>query len=342
MKRIIATLLILSMATVMVSCSNAPMDAVIPDLTAPEFSEYSFSEDFPQELRVYAAPWTTDARQEAMFDGMIHYYFMSSKNMVMDPKESDPFKWGDSTLIVFPNGQTMLVDVGMAAYAPVLAENLKRMGIRRVDYLMISHPHGDHCGGIIAEESFLDMIEVGTFLYSGIDRGTSSDTTKILYQRFNDRNIPVQIVKQGDMLQFGDVTMSILWPLDGTDGRVITKTATINNNSIVARIDYGAHSSLFVGDLYVAGEIQLVANFGERLDVDLLKVPHHGYATSSSRIFIGTVRPDIAVAMGAYRASIHRLYESAGTYFLFDEYDGYIHVFSDGQTMRYDTDRTGH
>ena len=98
----------------------------------------------------------------------------------------------------------------------------------------------------------------------------------------SERNIPVQIVKKGDVFEFGAARMEILWPLDGTAGKVITKTASLNNHSIVARIDYHAHSSLFVGDLYTSGESAVVSDAWSKLDVDLLKVPHHGYATSSS------------------------------------------------------------
>lgn len=322
---------------VMFSCSCCSVSDETPQHTASvTISTEPYSSDLPAELQQYCAPWTGDASAEAIHDGKIHYYFMSGKGMLMDPNESDPYKWGDSTLIVFPNGQTMLIDVGMEAYAPVLAENLKRMGIDRLDYLMVSHPHGDHMGGIIAPDSFLDMIRVDTLLYSGIDRGEKSN---LLYSQCSDRNIPIQILKKGDVLEFGPVRMEILWPKEGTDGKVITKTAAINNQSIVARFDYKDHSSLFVGDLYIAGETMVMAEGWTKLDVDLLKVPHHGYATSSSKMFIDLTSPKLAVAMSGYRASIQWSYEARRTTFLYDGYEGYIHVKSDGTDLSYDTER---
>lgn len=320
----------------LVSCSLPGGETTGTTPTGSNF-DVSFSEDFPVELQQYCASWFGDVRANAISDGKLHYYFMSGKRMVMDPKESDPYKWGDSTLIVFPNGQTLLIDVGMPAYAPVLGENLKRMGIEKLDYLMISHPHNDHMGGVIAENSFLDMIVVDTVLYSGVRRDEKTDR---LYALCFERNIPIKILKKGDMMEFGPVHMMVLWPEEGTEGKIITKTEAINNNSIVVRFDFAEHSSLFVGDLYVSGEAMVLGDSWGMLNVDLLKVPHHGLATSSSGLFISHVKPEIAVAMSGYRTSIQHAYESRGVTFLYDRYEGYIHIVSDGIEMSYETDRS--
>ena len=335
MKRMITWLVVIVLLFSMTGCGINGGEATLPTENS-EIRDFSFSTDFPLELQQYCSPWAYSAKDLAQQNETLDYYFMSSKGMLMDPKESDPYKWGDSTLIVFPNGQTMLIDVGMEAYASVLAENLKRMGIDRVDYLMVSHPHGDHIGGIIAQSSFLDMIGVDAVLYNGVNRGEKSD---LLYAACSERNIPVQIVKQGDRMDFGPVKMEILWPLDGVAGQTITKTAAINNQSIVARFDYKEHSSLFVGDLYSAGEASVISSASARLDVDLLKVPHHGYTTSSSGVFIYHVSPELAVAMSAYRRAVQRAYESSGATFLYDQYEGYIHVVTDGTEMSYHTER---
>lgn len=335
MKRTLTLLVVFMLLFSMAGCGLVATETTVPteNTSVPQFS---FSSDFPVELEQYCAPWTFDAVSMAKKDGKIHYYFMSGKSMLMDPKESDPYKWGDSTLIVFPNGQTMLIDVGMEAYAPVLAENLKRMGIDRIDYLMVSHPHSDHMGGIIAENSFLDLIQVDTILYSGIHRGEKSD---LFYQRCNDRNIPIRILKRGDSMEFGAVRMQILWPKEGTDGKVITKTAAINNQSILARFDYKDHASLFAGDLYAAGESMVLGECWQELDVDLLKVPHHGYATSSSSYFIQMTSPELAVAMSGYKAAVQWAYERRGATYLYDRYEGYIHVMSDGTSLSYDSEK---
>ena len=335
MKRILSWLAVFVLLFSMTGCSLFETQATEPTVNT-QIREFSFSPDFPVELQQYCAPWAYDVVAGAKADGKIHYYFMSGKGMLIEPKESDPYKWGDSTLIVFPNGQTMLVDAGMAAYAPVLAENLRRMRIERLDYFMISHPHQDHYGGLIAENSFLDMVAVDTLLYNGVDRG---DNTSRLYSLCSERNIAVQILKRGDSMDFGAVKMHVLWPLEDTNGKKLTKTESINNYSIVARFDYNEHSSLFVGDLYASGETKVMNQCWGELDVDLLKVPHHGYATSSSTMFVELVSPQIAVAMSGYRPVIQRVYEARGATYLYDKYEGYMHVRSDGYGMTYDTER---
>ena len=210
------------------------------------------------------------------------------------------------------------------------------MGIAGVDYLMVSHPHSDHMGGIIAQNSILDMIGVNTVLYNGVDREEKSD---LLLTRCSERNIPMRILKKGDILNFGSVRMEGLWPKEGMAGQTLTGTASVNNTSIVVRFDYGAHSSLFVGDLYTSGESAVISDCWDKLDVDLLKVPHHGYTTSSSGLFIHRVSPVLAVAMSGYHTAVQHAYESSGATFLYDRYEGYIHVVTDGDKLSYHTDR---
>ena len=98
------------------------------------------------------------------------------------------------------------------------------------------------------------------------------------------------------------------------------------------RFDYGEFSALFIGDLYAAAEVDYALDIPEELDVDLLKIPHHGHETSSTRAFIKMVSPKVAVATGGVTMT-------TGTYYTYkqydvdvymDYYDGYIFVSSDG------------
>jgi len=117
-------------------------------------------------------------------------------------------------------------------------------------------------------------------------------------------------------------------------------TADINTGALVVRFDYKEHSSLFTGDLYVKGEADLIADAAEgKLDVDLLKIPHHGYNTSSSLAFIKAVSPELAIAIGspATRKEVETRFVENGAIYCHDRNDQYIHVATDGKTMRYDT-----
>jgi competence protein ComEC len=120
-------------------------------------------------------------------------------------------------------------------------------------------------------------------------------------------------------------------------------TGKINDNSMVFRLDYGEHSALFTGDIYTLAEGHILDTVDNaKLDVDFLKIPHHGWNTSSSAEFVKAVSAKLAVATSflEMEEQIRRNYVSAKTEVLLDVYDGYIHVSAgaDG-TMDYETSR---
>ena len=281
----------------------------------------------------YMTPYIRDVRAEAIADGQIHYYFMAGKGMIMNPENNDAAacKWGDSCLVVFPNGETMLIDTGYAVQAPVIAGSLKRMGVTTLDYLVITHPHSDHIGGAFGTGStFLDEIRVEQVYY---DDGQYPDNSYagVIENTCSARNIPYATLKMGDVLTFGDVAMTVLWPSADLTAEDLAMDATINKHSMVFRFDYGEHSSLFTADIYTYTETKLQELYtaGE-LDVDLMKVPHHGIG-QSSLAFIQAVSPEIAVATGYHVISsdITSRYEAENVTLLEDIYHGYIHIASD-------------
>ena len=136
--------------------------------------------------------------------------------------------------------------------------------------------------------------------------------------------------------------MEVLWPTADMSTTSIG-SGKINDTSMVFRLDYGEHSALYTADLYVKGEGDLMAiEDPEKLDVDFLKIPHHGWNTSSSADFVNAVSAKLAVATSflEMEEQIRRNYVSAKTEVLLDVYNGYIHVSagSDG-TMDYETSR---
>jgi len=280
----------------------------------------------------YMTPYIRDVRAEAMADGKIHYYFMAAKGMILNPENNDAAKskWGDSCLVVFPNGETMLIDTGYAVQAPVIVGSLKRMGVTTLDYLVITHPHGDHIGGAFGTGStFLDEIEVEQVFYD--DNPYPGESYVGVLERVCDtRNIPYTTLKTGDVLTFGDVTMKVLWPNAGLTAEDLAVDSAANKYSMVFRFDYGEHSSLFTADIYTYSETKLREMYtnGE-LDTDMMKVPHHGIG-QSSLAFIQAVSPEIAVATGYHEidSSITERYVSENVTLLEDIYHGYIHISS--------------
>lgn len=297
-------------------------------------------EKLPEELEVYAIPWTVDAAGQAQESGSMEFYFMASMGMDVsggDPDE-DRFKWGDSCLVVFPDGQTMLIDGGMSAYGPVLAENLRRLGVEKLDYVVISHRHNDHAGGLWG---VLETFPVEKVFYNGVVNENWSNPRQV-EETLEKQKLDGQILAAGDSFTVGDVSVQILWPDKAEVGNTYDTSAELNNLSMVMRFDWGEFSALFTGDLYRAGELQLIKAQGSELDVDLVKIPHHGEDTSSSADFGEAVSAEIAVATG-YMTMSHGdyyAYSKHGTRVLMDYTDGYIHVIglSDG-TIQWETSR---
>ena len=294
----------------------------------------------PEEDGITYCPWELDASAQAKKDGSIHYYFMASYGLFMSEKENHPDKWGDSCLIVFPSGETMLIDGGMEAYGPVLVQNLQRLGVKKLDYVVMSHSHNDHCYGLLKPGGVFENFEVGQIYWTGIACAYWEDVD--LEAVCGEFGYPMQVLKKGDTLQFGEVSVEVLWPEAGLAGTPLNDTTEINNQSLVMRFDYKNHSSLFTGDLYAEAEAQVVELAGEKLDVDLLKVCHHGSPTSSSLLFLMAVRPTVAVATGYQDVTVEmeERFATVGGELLYDRYHGYVHVVSDGHTMTYDTHQT--
>lgn len=294
-------------------------------------------------------PWQYNVVEQAVQEGKMHYYFMSGEWHAYSGGNSEPEKWGDCCLIVFPDGQTMLIDSGVSQYGSILVENLQRMGVTRIDHLVITHPHSDHQNGAFHANNrkgngVLDLFEIGTVYHRGGYDSKNMEASQLVETVCTERNIPREILEMGDTLQIGEVTVKVLWPQVGTSEKDTTgiNAAAANNASIVMRFDYQEHSSLFTGDLYVEREADIIELYGAELDVDLLKVPHHGNGiTSNSEAFVNAVSPELAVATGfeVILTKIQQRYEAAGATLLGDRTYGYVHVTTDGESMTYETSR---
>ena len=285
-------------------------------------------DEVPEELKPYVTPWEKDVIAQAKENGTMEFYFMASLGMDVGAEGSteDPQKWGDSCLVVFPDGTTMLIDGGMPKYAPVLMQNLKRLGVEKLDYVMVSHQHNDHQGGLVFDGVMAQM-EVGKVYYNGTLNAESTDPNR-LTGFIKAHNLDGEVLNAGDKLNIGGVDIEVLWPGEEENGVLYDNAADLNNRSLVVRFDHGDFSALFVGDLYKAGEEDVIAAAGDKLDVDLLKIPHHGHKTSSSKEFSAAVTAQIAVGTGyvGMPTAQYYAYTQQGTRVLMDYLDGYIHI----------------
>lgn len=186
---------------------------------------------------------------------------------------------GDAALISFPNGKRMLVDAGPGGRYAHTAERillpfLRRRGIDRLDAVLISHPHGDHLGGLPA---LLREFPVGRVLSNG--HAHTSDLYSATQHILDSLQIPRDILLAGDTLQLDpEVALQILSPARASHD--------LNNASLVLRMAYGETTWLFLGDIEADTELRLLENYAGLLPSDVVKVAHHGSRTSSLIPFV--------------------------------------------------------
>ena len=211
---------------------------------------------------------------------------------------------GDAIFIACPNGRTLLVDGGprSPAYdagARVIVPFLRAKGHRRVDTMIVTHPHLDHYGGLSA---VAEAVEVGEVLSSGIT--SESASYRAWRETVKRRGIPYRTVARGDTLAaLGGMRGEFLHP----DPFFVAgaSKAHANDVSVVLRLSHGEFSMLLTGDIEEKGEYAAAGRPTE-LRSTVLKSPHHGSITSSGSVFLNAVDPEaVAVSVGVNNAFRH-------------------------------------
>lgn len=209
---------------------------------------------------------------------------------------------GEATLVTFPDGKTMLVDGGgsLRADGPdvgrrLLAPALWRLGVDRIDCMVLSHPHPDHLRGLIF---VADNFSVGEFRETGLHADTAdyAELKRVLARR----RVPVRRIDAAT--EPFAVGVARIEPLAPSAAHASTLSAgdELNDDSLVFRLVYNGFSMLFTGDIGIAAEERLLARPGS-LKCTVLKVPHHGSRYSSSLPFLRAASPEIALISAGYR-----------------------------------------
>jgi competence protein ComEC len=248
---------------------------------------------------------------------------------------------GDAALIECPAGEKILVDAGEKTLTHDAGEKnvvpyLRKRGIGYLDAVVVSHPDADHLGGI---PFVLKNIDVGRVIDAG--QPASSELYRDYAGIIASRNHV--IARRGrNLLPNSNIRLYVLHPtpdfvhtdsLDGFEGA--------NNSSVVFKLLYGKSSVLFVGDAEVPVEKDLIHQYGDFLQSDILKVGHHGSHTSSSEEFLSVLKPEIAVvSVGKFnkfrhpsKSVLQRLKDHAIEIYRTDE-EGAIILESDGVEVR--------
>lgn len=241
---------------------------------------------------------------------------------------------GDSTFIQTPGGKTILIDGGMSsneysdfnAGLHVILPFLEDLNINHLDWVVATHPHNDHIGGLVP---VLRKIPTTNLLDCGMDFITS--TYEEMLSLVKEKNIAYHLGIEGMILDLDPaIHIQILHPIQDQ------LTDSPNNNSIVIRLQYRDISFLFAGDIEAPVESRL-ARYGSNLQSTFLKVPHHGSDTSSTALFVDLVNPIAAFfPCGLYNRhghpndSVIERYRNKGIKIYRTDRDRHITVVTDG------------
>ena len=244
---------------------------------------------------------------------------------------------GDCTVIVC-DGEAMVIDGGPAQAAQEVYAFIRgTLELDHVDYMIATHPHEDHIGGLAA---VLNAVPVDLLLSPVTEWNTRCFANMMKYAA--RAGTPVAVPRAGDRLTLGGAEVTVLhcWPeaaqVYGND---------VNDMSVVIRIDYGETSFLITGDAEETAEYMML-DTGLKLKADVLRVAHHGSAYSTSGAFLRAVSPSCAVIScgtgndyGHPHARVLNALKKAGANLYRTDLQGTVCCVSDGRTVVFSTER---
>ncbi|MFZ3371423.1 MAG: ComEC/Rec2 family competence protein, partial [Desulfitobacteriaceae bacterium] len=237
---------------------------------------------------------------------------------------------GDSILIQIPNGKNILIDAGKPEDANTITSYIKKLGIKRLDIVIGSHPHKDHIGSMA---TIIKTFDIGQVI---MPRKASSSQTYIdLMTAIQTKGLKITEAEAGLTLELGpEVNALFLAPTPQKSEN--SNNENVNNYSAVLKLTYGTNSFLFMADAQDKSENEMLSA-GYNLKVDVLKVGQSGSATSNSVPFLAKANPKCAIiSVGEHndyglpdQITLNNLSKLGSKVFRTDQY-GTIVVESDG------------
>lgn len=252
------------------------------------------------------------------YDGKLHVYYLDVGQ-------------ADSIFIKLPNNENMLIDAGVDESGEKIVEALQSSGTEKIDYLVATHPHADHIGGM---QEVVENFDIGkVYMPAAV---TNTRTYEDLLLAIKSKGNTITTAKAGtDILSDENLSAVFVAPNSA-------EYDDLNNYSAVIKLTYGNNSFVFTGDAEKLSEDEIRAN----IKCDVLKVGHHGSNTSTSKNFLKKTEPTYAViSCGAdneyghpHKEVMQRL-NNAGIEIYRTDVNGTIEAVSDGNNITFNVER---
>lgn len=238
---------------------------------------------------------------------------------------------GDSIFIELPNNETMLIDAAESYQSENIINYLKNLNYQKIDYVIGTHPHTDHIGGL---KDIINTFEIGKIYMPKVVSTTK--TYESLLMAIKDKNLKINTAKAGtSIIDTDSLKINILAPNNST-------YTELNNYSVVTKITYGTTKFLFMGDAEKLSENEIKEN----VTADVIKIGHHGSNTSSSIDFIKKVN----AKYGIISVGLNNKYnlpkeetitnwENSGTKIYLTSTNGTIRASSDGTNIKIESEK---
>ena len=248
----------------------------------------------------------------------------TSKNITIDKSKLNIIYFyvgqADCELII-ENGITMLIDAGNSKDGEIIVNGLKALGIEKIDYLIGTHIHEDHIGGM---SYVINSFDIGK-IYLPYNESSTTNYYKKMLMAISNKGLSIEEANVGDKFKLKNAECEIMSVQNN-------EPENANLASIVIKLSYGKMKYLFMGDAETENE-----GLRDWEDIDVLKVGHHGSTTSSSTKFLSQVLPEISIISVGKNNSynlpkdkiIERLKKIGSTIYRTD-IDGTIQIISDG------------
>jgi len=236
----------------------------------------------------------------------------------------------DSILIQQGN-KSMLIDAGNNGDSETVKNYISNQGITKLDYVIGTHPHEDHLGGL---DYVINSFEIGNIYMPKVTSTTK--TFKDVVSAIQNKGMQITTPVPGDSFKLGQADCKILAPNSSS-------YEDVNNYSIVIKVTFGNNSFMFTGDAEAISETEMI-NKGFDLKADVLKVGHHGSSSSTSDEFLKKVNPKYSViSVGKdndyghpHKETMDKLKDSGITVYRTDE-SGTIICTSDGNNISFNS-----